>query len=101
MLCLLLFTPLWAGSQTFAGVFAGMERKFTAGTAGVLFAMLSQIAGPGPAGSLTSSLVGGILLVTVSVLSARAFDERRLVGACVTICLVYVLVAPPRFGRGT
>jgi alpha-1,6-mannosyltransferase len=97
LLCLLLFTPFWAGSQTFAGVFAGMERKFTAGTSGVLFAMLSRIAGPGPAGVMTPLLVGGVLLVTVLVLSARAIDEKRLIGSCATICLVYVLVASPRF----
>jgi hypothetical protein len=97
VLCLLLFIPLWVGWQTFAGVFAGMEPKFTAGTSGVVFATLSQIAGPGPAWVMTQLLVGGILLAAVFVLSARAIDERRLVGACATICLVYVLVAAPRF----
>jgi uncharacterized membrane protein YqjE len=41
--------------------------------------------------------LGGISLVAVSVLSLRAIDGSRLVGACATLCLVYALVASPGF----
>jgi alpha-1,6-mannosyltransferase len=97
LLCVLLFAPFWAGWQTFAGVFASLEREFMPGTSGVLFAVLSKIAGPGPAELITMLLLGGISVVAVLVLSPRAIDGSRLVAACATLCLVYVLVASPRF----
>jgi hypothetical protein len=97
MLCFLLFAPWWIGWQTFAGVFAGMERKLFAGTSGVLFTMLSHMLGPGPAASVTTLFLSGTLLVTIVVMSLRAINDARLVEACATICLMYVLVATPRF----
>ncbi len=97
LLCGLLFAPVWAGWQTFAGVSAGMHGKFTAGTPGALFAMLSHAAGEGPAAWTATLGSAGILLVAIGLLSRNANDGSGLVRTCATLCLVYVLAASPRF----
>jgi Glycosyltransferase family 87 len=97
LLSLLLFAPFWAGRQTFAGLFAGMERKFTPGTSGALFAVLAQLAGADVARWLTQGLLGAVLVATIVITSRRVTGSCTLVRACAALSLTYVLVVSPKF----
>ena len=89
----LLYTPFWAGAETFSGVRDVAERRVAPSLSGALFSGASAVVSEQGAALATSLLLTGAFVVYTLVRSARVRGDVDLVTASARIALVYVLVA--------
>ena len=97
VLAALLYLPLWAGQETFAGVRESGRPGWWASAPGALFVSLVQVI-PGPEALLIASVVPSALFALY--LSARSWnvrDDDSFLAACADIALAYTLVASARY----
>ena len=96
-LAVLLYRPLWAGVETFRGLYTQGQPRDSASIAGMLYWALAHSPFGAGAARLTSGILAGILGVSVLLMSWRVRDAGSYLEACGGIALVYLLVASPGY----